>query len=328
MKVKTFSFFSGLILLFSPGACHFNLVKNDKVNESSNFSIAINSEGYTSITNFDENFIAAGSDGRIDIISGSGKVIKSTPFSGETFNSIITIGSVIIAGGNNGVLRISTNGESFHKVVTGTNKNINSLAAFNELIIAASDDGVIFSGPSNGPFTEKQLNLKGNILSVSARVTDCFGVTSEGEIIRTTDGINWSIVDFNKLYAGFYKPCSFTEVLVTENRIAVAGIHDDGTTVLLFSTQGGVWTERTLNYTDEQGIDILLSGMPADIEYDIETDRFYLACSNGKMLEIPSCTHCNEYVVFPGAEIKSISINEGTLLIAGSRFYLKTIILR
>ncbi len=286
------------------------------------------SDGYTFVANYEDGFIATGKDGRIEWISSEGKVNKTEKFPGLKFNCLVTYGSAIIAAGEEGKVLISSEKETFNKIESGTDKDINTLTLFNNLVIAGTDDGELLLGDFDGFFQIIQLDLKGNIVSLSARSSDCYGVTDKGEIIHTEDGINWEIFDFNQEYKGFYKACSFTSVLVTENRIAVTGINEDGTPAVLFSNQGGVWTERSLNYTDMQGRDGYLTDVPYDIFFDTYGNEFYITCSNGKLLKLPSCTHCNEVGVISEQNLTGISGFENTLLIVGEDYFIKAITIR
>jgi hypothetical protein len=279
-----------------------------------------NTEGYRCVIRYEAGYIAAGSGGQIDWISLSGQKTKSEKFPGEYFKCLLEYKEMVIVAGEKGSIMISTKKGIFRKVESGTARTINSLALFRGIIIAGADQGEILTGDGSGSFKKNNLGLKGNIVSVSARASECFGVTDEGEIIHTTNGSDWEITDFNKVYAGYYKPCYFTAILVTENRIAVTGIRNDGSPVMMFSNKGGVWTERILNYTDDQGTTGYLSDTPNDISYYEEGDEYYLACSNGKLMKLPSCSHCNKLAVLSEEDLEGISIIESNLMIVGGNF--------
>ena len=283
----------------------------------------IRSEGYRAIISLDDGFLAAGSGGRIDWISVTGKVIKSENFPGENFNCLLSDNQRIIVAGDCGIILISSDDGLFRPADSGTDKNINSLSLFKGMIIAGNDDGEILSGNEKEGFRKIRPGLKGNIVSVSARLTDCYGVTDEGEIIRTTDGINWDIFDFNQVYSGFYKPCFFTRILVTENRIAAVGVQNDGLPVLMFSNQGKVWTERRLNFTNDQGMTDVLTDRPNDIFYDSLHDQFVLVCDKGKLMKLPSCSQCNRQVKLSEENFTGISGNEDILVIVGENYDIK-----
>jgi len=280
-------------------------------------------EGYRCLIRYGDGFLAAGSGGQIDWISVSGEKTKSEKFPGENFNCLLEYNNLVIASGERGTILISSNNGIFRKVESGTVRNINSLTVFNGIIIAGVDQGEIITGDGSGSFKKNHLGLKGNIVSVSARASECFGVTDEGEIIRSLDGSKWEITDFNKVYAGYYKPCYFTAILVTENRIAVTGIRNDGSPVMMFSNKGGVWTERILNYTDDHGIKGYLSDTPNGISYYEQGDEYYIACSKGKLMKLPSCSQCNKLAVFSEEDLEEISIIENKLMIVGGNFFIR-----
>jgi hypothetical protein len=288
----------------------------------------IKSEGYRAVISYEDEFIAAGSNGRIDWISLSGKIMRSEKFPGENFNCVLSDNKIVIAAGDNGTILISSDDGVFRKVDSGTGENINSLTLFNTIIIAGADRGEIISGDAAGFFVKTHLPVRGNIVSVSARGSDCYGVTDEGEIIHSSDAINWEILDFNQLYSGFYQPCHFTRVLATDDRIAVAGIRNDGSPVLMFSSQGKVWTERKLYYTDNQGMSGFLSVSPGDIFYDSSDDQFFLACRNGKLMKLTSCSQCNELAAITENDLTGISGNKNTLMIVGGAFFIKAMNLK
>lgn len=308
----------GSLLLLNTGA---------RANRSTNsdFKEKVRSTGYQAIAGFGSEFIAVGSAGRIDRISTSGKVLKTEQIAGESFNCVLTDNQKIVVAGDRGSIYISSDKGAFRKVNSDTDKNINTLTLFQGIILAGTDEGAILSGDGKGAFRKTYLSVNGNIVSLSARKSDCFGVTDQGEIIRTTDGINWNVFDFNQEYAGFYKPCSFTAILATDRQIAVAGMHDDGSPALMFSTQGNVWSDRTLNFTDDQGVPGFLEDAPNGIFYDSVRDLFFLACTNGKLMKIPSCSHCNKLIQIADHDFTGISGNNNQMLIVGEDFHIEAI---
>ena len=294
-----------------------------------NFINSSNINGYAAITNYKNGFIAVGSDGRIDRISLSGTVTKSEKFPDVNFNCLISDDQMIMAAGDNGNVVIASDSGTFHKINSGTDENINSLTLFDGVVIAGTDGGEILYGDSKGFYQMIQLNLKGKIVSVSSNASDCFGVTDDGEIIHSKDGTNWNVFDFNKVYDGFYKPCNFRKALVTEeNRIAVIGTHKDGSPAVLFSSQGNVWTERSLNYTDDQGNDGYLEAAPNDIIYIDFEDQYYIACDSGMLMILPNCTHCNTLTGISNTNLEGISLNANTMILVGDNFFVKSFNLR
>ena len=282
-------------------------------------------QGYKGITYFDNSFVAVGSDGRIDRISMAGKIIQSKKITDESLNCILAVEQQLFVAGNNGIILVSSDNGPFIKVNSGTVSNINSFTLFRGNIIAGTDGAELLIGTDDKTFNKISLNIKGNIVSVSAGESGCYGVTDQGEIIGSTNGIDWNVFDFNNVYAGFYKPCRFTKILVAKYNIAVTGIYKDGAPVLMFSTQGNVWVERTLNYNDTQAAQIPLNDAPNDIFYDSQRDLFYLACNNGRIMSIPSCSHCNKAATLTSENLTAIWCHGDVLMVAGTNFYIEAI---
>jgi len=332
LNVKKFLLSLPIVLLFQTGISTELLFGGNKflmrdlsTEPEDNALKSSQSIGYKAVTIYNNEFVAAGSGGRLDWITVSGKIDQSEKIEGENFNCLLAQNNDLVIAGEHGAMFVSSEKGSFRKINSGTDKNINSITLFKGKIIAGTDDGEIVSGDGTGSFRKIHLAVKGNIVSVSARNADCFGVTDQGEIIHTTDGINWEIFDFNRIYKGFYKPCAFTSVLATEKGIAVAGVYDDGSPVFMFSTLGKVWSERALVYKDGQGIHELLTDRPSGIFYDDSHDLFYLVCNAGKLMKLPSCSHCNELSEFTALNLAGISGTNEMLMIVGEGFFIKPI---
>ena len=147
---KPFSIILGSIFLIFPGS---GLLKNTVLNtkqESASFSgdyhETVKPRGYNSVTGYNDMFLAAGSEGRIDWITSSGNITRTESFPGEDLNCIISDNKNIIAAGEKGIIRISVNGKSFGKVESGTDADINSVIIFKSKIIAGADRGIIIMG--------------------------------------------------------------------------------------------------------------------------------------------------------------------------------------
>jgi hypothetical protein len=282
-------------------------------------------KGYNAAVAYADGFMVAGSEGRIDRISKAGAVVKSEKFAGVEFNALVVHDQTIVAAGEKGTLMISSNNAEFKPIDSGTDKTIHTLAFFNDKIIAGTDQGEIVAGTEKGTFHKIPLALKGNIVSLSANASECYGVTDAGEIIRSKDGIQWNITDFNAQYAGYYKPCAFTRVLAVDGRIAIAGKREDGAPVLFFSTQGNVWTDRKLDYSDDERQMNSPTEILNDIYYYYPEDLYFLACNNGIMMQIPSCSHCNKLIPIGTDDLRCMAFNGNVLLFAGSNYCIKAV---
>jgi hypothetical protein len=282
-------------------------------------------KGYKDIICYGDGFIAAGSEGRIDRLSPDGNLVKSETFRGELFTSLLVDGKKIWAAGENGILRVSSGQEPFKKIESGTDETINSLLLFRDKIIGGTDAGDILIKTGEGKFETIHLSVKGNVVSLAARSSECFGVTDAGEVIRSADGLNWSVFDFNQTYSGYYPTCSFSKISVAEDQVAVIGRQENGAPVLMLSNQGNVWTDRPLNYTDNVGRMMYMEEIPLDLTYDSLQDIIILACTKGKILTIPSCSHCNELFEVADVDLYAITVSGNNVIIAGRNYFARVI---
>ena len=69
----------------------------------------------------------------------------------------------------------------------------------------------------------------------------------------------------------------------------------------------------------------MLEDVPSDLLYNPYEDQFLLCCSKGKVMIIPSCSHCNKLYEYTTADLKGIAGNENILMIAGDNYYTKVI---
>jgi photosystem II stability/assembly factor-like uncharacterized protein len=284
--------------------------------------------GYRDVVSYSDHFIVVGSKGRIDHLNYSGAITHTINVCQYALNCVISENQEVLAVGDKGTILLSSDGRTFISVKSGTTKDIHSVTNFDGMLIASADDGLLLVSKNGTLWSKLQLEVKGNIVSVTSNLSLCYGVSDRGEIISSYDGINWKILDFNKEYSGYYKPCIFNKALMSNNRIVLAGRHVDGTPVVLFSTMGNVWTERTLVYDDEQGVPTLLSTVPNDIAYDPAGDQFFIACENGEILSLPSCTQCNKSAKVSDNDLYAIICSDDLLITVGNKFSVNVLTIR
>jgi len=277
-------------------------------------------EGYRDAVPYMGQFLAVGTGGRIDFIDASGARVLTFNEHGSDLNCATVWDQTAVVAGDGGVVLWSSDGEAFEMAETGTEKDINGIAARQELIVAGADQGIILVSVNGRSWNVIEPGAKGNIVSVTANESFFMAVTDEGEILKSGDGFNWHVTDFNKEYSGFYKPCLFHEVLAAGSSIVICGKHPDGSPVVITSTLGNVWTERFLNYRDDQGSIRFLSNCPNSVAYDKLRDQHILACDNGEIFSLPSCTKCNASAIISGSNIHAIACLDDMLFCGGDGF--------
>lgn len=219
-------------------------------------------DGYLSVISYDDGFVAAGTGGRVDWFSTDGVFIQNKQIPNLDIHDLLFLNGTLYVAGNQGALFYSNDGRFFKKIDTKLTSTIHALIEFQGQIIAGTNQGLILVGDEHQEFSPVQLPLLGNVVALSANKTWCYGVTDQGEIFHSKDGKDWKVLNFNREYHGYYQPCQFNGVLVTDNSIAVIGKHEDNTPALFFSSEGNVWTERMLTYVNDNGQSVLLKELP------------------------------------------------------------------
>lgn len=162
------------------------------------------------------------------------------------------------------------------------------------------------------------LPVQGRLTALAADGKTLWAVTDAGEILH--DGSGWTVLDFNAQYEGYYPRMEFRAIAAGGGSVMVAGIRPDGTPAAFTSARGTVWSERTLDYS-EQGQTCVFSAVPMDLSYDAVQDRFYLLGEGGLELALPGCSHCNSLTRYPLDKLYArIPGNLGSLLLGGDGF--------
>ena len=125
-----------------------------------------------------------------------------------------------------------------------------------------------------------------------------WAVTDAGEILRSPDGVAWTVFDFNAQYAGYYPAMELLAVAAGGGSVMVAGLDADGRLAVFTSSGGTVWSARPLEY-QEDGERRVLDVTPASLSYDPLRDSFFLCGTHGTLFEMPGCSHCNRLTHYP-----------------------------
>ncbi len=277
-------------------------------------------EGYRDAVPYRNMFLAVGTGGMIDLIDDSGKRIRIRSTQGSDLNCAAVWQQGALVAGDGGTVLWSEDGKIFEPAVTGTEKDINGMAARQDMIIAGADEGTILLSVNGRSWNVIETGANGNIVSVTARESFFMAVTDEGEILRSDDGLNWQVTNYNEKYRGYNKPCVFSEILAAGNTIVICGRHHDGTPAVITSTLGNVWAERILNYRDDHGVIRFLSNCPNGIAWDKQRNQHILACDNGEIFSLPSCTKCNASAIISGSDIKAVACFDNSLFCGGKGF--------
>lgn len=135
--------------------------------------------------------------------------------------------------------------------------------------------------------------VKGKVIGETSNDYATFVLTDQGEIAWSRDDNDWTVIDFNEAYRGYYQPVRFVGIAAGNGSVAVVGTYEEsGAPAMFVSSRGNVWSERTLTYSQGEELFELVEA-PLAIRADIERDEYVLECTNGVLFFVPSCSHCN-----------------------------------
>lgn len=264
-------------------------------------------------------FAAAGESGKIDFYSPEGKLEKTVELPSATaVNDVYVFENSLVAAAD-GLLAFYREGELSSMPVDG---DAVSLAMFrNKLIVGLNTgDGVellCFSSLADEPEL-LELPVKGRLAALASNLESCFGVTLEGEILGTTNLTDWTVLDFNTEYDGFYPHMSFSDIEMGMGSMAVTGTTETGVPAMFISSQGSVWSYRELSYSASRGT-LNLEEEPLSVIYDYLADQYILLCGGGVIFYVPACAHCNKFQRINANELNSLAFTyQGDYFVVGS----------
>ena len=274
---------------------------------------------YNSVIPYKGWFAAAGESGKIDFFSPEGKLEKTVELPSATvINDVYVFRNCLVAAAD-GLLAVY-DGEGIKEITI--DGDAVSLTVFRDRLVVGLNtvSGAFVLCLDNLEDTPQVqlLAVKGTLTALSSSLQSCCGVTDKGEIFSTTDLENWSILDFNSQYEGFYPEMSFSDIETGTENMAVIGTTGTGVPAMFISSQGSVWSYRELSYSASRG-SYNLEEEPLAVVYDYLGDQYLLLCGGGVIFSVPACAHCNKYQRINANEIKSLAFTyQGDYFVVGS----------
>ena len=276
---------------------------------------------YKSVMPYNGEFAAVGEPGRIDFFSPEGKFVHSVELpTGMVVNDVCVFDGALV-GASEGALVVIRDGKTAFLPVQG---DVAAVIPFRGRLIAAvngSDPLFLAYGSLDSEPERTALPTEGRLVALTASDQHCFGVSSEGEILRSADGRNWTFQEFNEDYEGYYPVMEFLDVEAGLDNVAVIGRTRNGGSAMFVSSQGIVWSPRELSYSGNSG-SYMLEEEPLSLVYDPLADQYILLCSGGVMFYVPACSHCNKREQINANELYSLAFTpQGDFFVVGADSY-------
>lgn len=279
------------------------------------------SSGYRAVWYDGDAFIAVGTNGRIDRIKPDKTVSGLPAATNVCLNSVVSLNGIDVVVGDDGVVLTTKDGGSFKPAKSSTTKSLYGVTIFRDTFLAAGADGTLICSTDGEQWTSMNSEIKNDIISISANERMCMAVTRESQILMSVDGQKWDVLDYNAYYEGYSEPCRFRKVRSFGNMFYIAGeyLNYPGTPAILSSDTGEIWMEHVLTKINDSPGGEYLPLIPN--AFAVDSDQLVVACNDGKLLTVTSCSSCNKLDVIGDKNIKDLVSANDFLALVGDDFW-------
>lgn len=281
------------------------------------------SANYTDVKAFGDGFVAVSDGGDIMFTDSEGTPSEKVHVDRFNATSVAVVNGVVYVAGKEGRLYSVSDGK--YRLVESVDTEINALTVLGNILFAACNQGKVLVLDTSVRNAKPRVVATGtgqNLIDITAGADRCFALTSQGLILSSVDGKEWSRFDFNQNYADYYDTTVFTCISASENSLYIAGVAEDGYPRVYTSVKGTVWSQRGLSFTKD-GAHLELDAMPLGMCYEPLGDRYVMSCTDGVLFFMPGCTHCNSAEYRLAGDLNSVAFNGRNCLVAGEGDYLE-----
>lgn len=270
---------------------------------------------YYDAISWKDGFLAAGSQGRVTRIGldGSSELLLETHE--DTFLDIAAGGGTAAAISLSGTVAAVDEGGEIVTYSAKEGHTYSSICFFRGQWLTGGSGGWLLQAADLSTWQPLEVPISGTITGLAATEDRCIGVTDQGEIFTSADGIHWSVLNYNEYYQ---QSISLQGIEALDAMFWAYGTRPDGTSTLILSMEGGVWLERSLILEGQsQQADLSrleIGGLCSDGEQAIA------ALSDGTALTMPSCAVCNKLTRIADWQLEAAAYNGGKLLFAGEGY--------
>lgn len=315
-KKKLFYIVITVFLLIAFSGCNLGSAKAAKSNKGGRVN-----QGYRSVCFDGTNYLAVGTEGRIDQISADKTVTARKSGVDVCLNGVYSANGINVVVGDRGIILTAKSGDDFHKADSGVRKELNSVTLFHGEFLAAGAEGTLLHSKDGEKWTSVKTEIKNDIRSISANEKMCMAVTREGQILMSSNAQDWSILDYNQVYKGYDKTYWFHSIRACGDTFFLAGEYQEnaGIPIIMSSDTGEVWRAHLL--TQVNGAD-LEKVLPISINaIGINWDQLIAVGNSGKVLTLPECARCNKLTVLNERNINDMAASDGQMAVVGDGFW-------
>lgn len=198
---------------------------------------------------------------------------------------------------------------------------ITGITDFYEGVIATAGEGKLLFWSS--PFDNARIvttGVKGEFIGIDSFGDRCHAATDSSETIVIDLALRTRTFDFNGCYSDYYGDIDIVSIASGSTSVCITGTRADGSPATFISSDGNVWSERSMDYL-EGGSMLHLDKKPITAAYREYDDCYVLLCEGGVIFHLPACSHCN-YPIFSSSEkLNSIAFNGRSFMAVGDSIY-------
>jgi len=295
------------------------LMENAAKVELRNFS---ESNGlYNSVCYNGNDYIAVGTNGRIDRIKPDKSVTTLPAVTSASLNDVISMNGIDVAVGDSGVVLVAKDGGNFSAVKSKTSKSLYGITVYKGKFWAAGAEGTIICSSDGKHWKSINSGIKSDIHSIAANEENIMAVAGESQVLMSVDGEKWDLLDYNEYYKGLAEPCRFRSVQAVADSFFVLGEHLNipGSPAIMSTVDGKIWMDHALNMINEmppeQFFPLTVNAIAVD------SDQLVVACNDGKILTMPNCSTCNKLDIVCSKNINDIESANGLFILVGDDFW-------
>ncbi|NLY42944.1 MAG: hypothetical protein GX066_03020 [Clostridiaceae bacterium] len=295
--------------------------KNIPVSGSKKDSSFTVSGGYNAVCTYGYDFLAVGTGGRISRIFRDKSIVNLHSGTNADLYGIASSDGIIVVVGDNGTILVSRDGDNFNIKNSGVKARLYGITVFQGTFFAAGEGGIILSSSDGEEWILQQTETNNDIISISATDKMCMAVTRETQILMSTNGGTWKILDYNKYYEGYDDPYWFHSIDACGNVFFLSGEYKEhpGVPVIMSSDTGEIWMPHVLNRVNGDLLDYVL---PITINMiGLNGDQLLAACDDGKLLTITECIKCNKLEQLTEYDIKGMAFSGDFIALVGEGFW-------
>ena len=275
---------------------------------------------YVDVEAYGEGFVVLGADGMITFHNSASEPVSRIVPDGIAKAKYMCVASDAIVIADESSISCLLD-ERWLQMQTPEGVRLTCIEDFYGGVMAATEDGrLLFWG---SPFDKAQIlttKVRGRFIDMDSFEDRCYAVTDRSEIVTIDLGLRTRTFDFNDCYSEYYGDIDIVSIAAGATSVCVTGNRNDDSPAAFISSNGNVWSERSLDYLDG-GSQKYMDKKTITAAYRKYDDCYVILCEDGVIFHLPACSHCNYPIFSDSGLLTSIAFNGRSFMAVGETIY-------